>query len=101
MTVFALAFVIGVLNGLRSFTPPAAAAWATHLRWIKLDGALAFVGSIPAVVLFTLAAGFELVADKTEWIPDRITTPSLIARGVLGALTGACVAAGGGERLSI
>jgi uncharacterized membrane protein len=96
MTVLALAFFIGVLNGLRSFTPPAAAAWAAHLRWIKLQGALAVIGSVPVVALFTLLAAFELVADKMPWIPARITTMSLVARGVMGALTGACVAAAGG-----
>src|SRR5215471_3153381 len=97
MTVLVLAFVIGVLNGLRSFTPPAAAAWAAHLGWIKLPGALALMGSAPVVAIFTLAAAFELVADKMPWIPDRITPPSLIARGVMGALSGACVAAAGGQ----
>ena len=101
MTVLALAFVIGVLNGLRSFTPPAAAAWAAHLRWIKLDGGLALIGSVPAVALFTLLAAFELVADKMPWMPDRITTMSLVARGVMGALTGACVAAAGGQWAAI
>src|SRR5215467_10479633 len=97
MTVLALAFVIGVLNGLRSFTPPAAAAWAAHLRWIKLQGPLSLIGSVPVVAIFTLLAAFELFADKTPWIPDRITTMSLIARGGMGALTGACVAAAGGQ----
>jgi uncharacterized membrane protein len=101
MTVFALAFVIGVLNGLRSFTPPAAAAWAAHLRWIKLQGPLALMGSVPAVAIFTLLAAFELFADKKPWIPDRITAMSLVARGVMGALTGACVAVAGGQRADI
>ena len=96
MTVLALAFFIGVLNGLRSFTPPAVAAWAAHLSWIKLHGALALFSSVPVVALFTLLAAFELVADKMPWIPARITTMSLVARGVMGALTGACVAAAGG-----
>src|SRR5262245_53153764 len=97
MRVLTLAFFMGVLNGLRSFTPPAAAAWAAHFRWIKLQGALALIGSVPVVAIFTLAAGFELVADKMPWIPARITTMSLILRGLMGALTGACVAAAGGQ----
>ena len=101
MTVFALAFVIGVLNGLRSFTPPAAAAWAAHLGWIKLQGPLALMGSVPAVAIFTLLAAFELFADKKPWIPDRITAMSLVLRGIMGALTGACVAAAGGQRADI
>ena len=100
MTVFALAFVIGVLNGLRSFTPPAAAAWAAHLGWIKLQGPLALMGSVPAVAIFTLLAAFELFADKKP-IPDRITAMSLVLRGIMGALTGACVAAAGGQRADI
>jgi uncharacterized membrane protein len=97
MAVLALAFVIGVLNGLRSFTPPAAVAWAAHRNWIKLQGALSPIRSFPVVVMFTLLAVFELFADKTPWIPDRTTTMSLVARGVMGALTGACVAAAGGQ----
>ena len=97
MPILALAVVIGVLNGLRSFTPPAAAAWAAHLRWIQLQGALARIGSVPVVAIFTVLAAFELVADKMPWIPDRTTTMSLVARGVMGALTGACVAAAGGQ----
>jgi uncharacterized membrane protein len=97
MTVLVLAFVIGVLNGLRSLTPPAVVAWAAYLRWIKLQGALALIGSVVAAAIFTLLAAFELVADKMPWIPDRITFMSLTARGVMGALTGACVAAAGGQ----
>jgi uncharacterized membrane protein len=95
MTVLALAFVIGVLNGLRSFTPPAAVAWAAHLHWIKLHGTLALIGSIPEVVILTLLAAFELVADKMPWIPNRTTPMSLAVRGVMGALTGACIAMAG------
>jgi len=97
MTVLALAFGIGVLNGLRSFTPPAVTAWAAHLRWVELQGALAVIGSVPVVAIFTILAAFELVADKMPWIPDRTTTMSLVVRGVMGALTGACVAAAGGQ----
>src|SRR5262249_22755137 len=97
MTVLTLAFGIGVLNGLRSFTPPAATAWAAHLRWIKLQGPLALIGSVPVVAIFTLLAAFDLVADKMPWTPDRITTTSLVARGIMGALTGSCVAAAGGQ----
>src|SRR5262245_8681319 len=97
MPVRALAFVIGVLNGLRSLTPPAAVAWAAYLRWIKLQRPLSVIGSYPVVVLFTLMAAFELIADKMPWIPNRTSPMSLIARVVMGALTGACVASAGGQ----
>jgi uncharacterized membrane protein len=39
----------------------------------------------------------ELVADKMPWIPNRISIPGLIARILMGKLTGACLAAAGGE----
>jgi len=96
MTVFALAFLIGLFNGLRSFSPPAAVAWSAHLHWIKLEGPMALIGSVPAVVIFTILTAFELFADKQPWIPARITAMSLILRGVMGALTGACVSFAGG-----
>src|SRR5262245_53024946 len=101
MTVLALAFMMGIFNGLRSFTPPAVTAWAAHQRWITLQGLLAWIGSLPVVALFTLMAAFELFADKTSWVPDRTTIPSLAARAIMGALTGACVAAAGGQRAAI
>jgi len=37
----------------------------------------------------------ELVADKLPKTPNRTSPPGLIARIVMGGLTGACVAAGG------
>jgi uncharacterized membrane protein len=95
MAVLGLAFIIGVLNGLRSFTPPAVASWAAHLGWIKLERPLAVIGSLPVVIILTLLAAFELFADKTPWIPNRTTPMSLAARVVLGALTGGCVTAAG------
>src|SRR5262249_56773708 len=92
-----LAFLIGFFAGLRSLTAPAATGWAVHLDWIRLRGQLALIGSIPAVAIFTLLAVVELVADKLPNTPSRTAPPGLIARIIMGGLTGACVAAGGGE----
>ena len=52
---------------------------------------LAFLQS-PRVadVLKWLAAG-EMVGDKVPGAPDRITAPSLLARGLSGALVGAAL----------
>jgi len=96
MTIL-LAFLIGFFAGLRSLTAPAVTAWAVHLGWMKLPGALALMGSIPAVAIFTLLAVVELVADKLPNTPSRTATVGLIARIVMGGLTGACIAAAGGE----
>ena len=90
-----LALLIGFFAGLRSLTAPAATAWAAYLGWLKLQPPLALIGSLPAVVVFTLLALLELVADKLPKTPNRTSPPGLIARMVMGGLTGACVAAGG------
>lgn len=92
-----LAFLIGFFAGLRSLTAPAATAWAVYLGWLRLDRPLALIGSVPSVVIFTVLAVVELVADKLPKTPSRTSPPGLIARIVMGGLTGACVAAGGAE----
>ena len=76
-------------------------AWAAHRHWIELPGALALMGSVPAVAIFTLLAVFELIADKMSWTPPRIAALGLSGRTVMGALTGACVAAAGGQSPAI
>ena len=96
MTIL-LTFLIGFFAGLRSLMAPAATAWAVHLGWMKLQGALALIGSIPAIAIFTLLAVVELVADKLPKTPSRTAPLGLVARIVMGGLTGACVAAAGGE----
>src|ERR1044072_603829 len=97
MMTLLLAFLIGLFAGLRSLTAPAATAWAAHLGWLKLERPLSLIGSLPAVVIFTLLAAGELVADKLPKTPNRTSAMPLIARIVMGALTGACVAVGGGQ----
>jgi uncharacterized membrane protein len=91
------AFLIGLFGGLRALTAPAVTAWAVHLGWLKIEGPLVLIGSLPSVVIFTLLAVVELVADKLPQTPSRTASPGLIARILMGGLTGACVAAGGGQ----
>ena len=95
--VLALAFGIGVIAGLRALTAPAVATWAAHLRWINLEGThLSFMGSIPAVAIFTLAAVGELVNDKLPKTGARTDPPQLIARIVMGGFAAATLSMGGG-----
>jgi uncharacterized membrane protein len=98
MTLF-LAFLIGFLAGLRSLTPPAITAWATYLGWLKVQGPLAFMGSVWSVAIFTVLMLGELAADKWARIPNRVSPPPLVARVLTGGLTGACIAVAGGESL--
>jgi len=96
MTLF-LALLIGFFGGLRSLTPPAAAAWAAYLGWLRLERPLSLVGAVPAVAVFTLLAAMELVADKLPGIPNRTSPPGLIARVLSGGFAGMCVAASGAQ----
>ena len=90
-----LALLIGLFNGLRSLTTPAVTAWAAHLGWLRIEGPLSLIGSVAAVLIFTVLALAELVVDKLPNAPNRTAPPGLIARILMGGLTGACVAGGG------
>ena len=99
--VLCLAFLIGVVTGLRSLTAPAVVAWAAHRNWINLQGTpLAFMGSTTALVIFVVLAIGELIADQLPNTPSRTKPPGLIARIVLGGLSGAAVAAAGAQSLA-
>lgn len=91
------AFLIGIFAGLRSLTAPAMTAWAVYMGWLKLEGPLSLIGSLPAVVILTLLAIGELVVDKLPKTPNRTAPLGLIARLVTGGVTGACVTAAGGQ----
>lgn len=98
--VLLLTLGIGFVAGLRSLTAPAVVAWAAHLGWINVHGSpLAFMASAWAVGIFTLLAFVELVADQLPNTPSRTALVGLSARVVTGALSGACLAVGGGAAL--
>jgi uncharacterized membrane protein len=79
---------------LRAITAPAVVAWAAHLRWLNLHGSrLAFMGSIIAVVAFSLAAIGEYINDKLPHTPRRTAPASFVARLLTGGLSGACLCA--------
>jgi uncharacterized membrane protein len=91
-SAFALALLIGFVAGLRSFTAPAAVSWAAHLGWLDLAGSpLAFMGSTPAVIIFSVAAIAEFAADLHPATPNRTRPGPLFARIVLGGLSGAAL----------
>jgi len=87
--VYALAFLIGISAGLRTFTAPAVASWAARLGWLKLTGTpLAFLGSAVTPWILTAAALFELGADKSSWIQSRKAAPSFAGRIISAVLCG-------------
>ena len=99
--VFVLALGIGIVAGLRSLTAPAVVAWSARLGWLNLHGSpLAFMGSTTAVVIFSLLAIGELVADKLPTMAKRTSPAPLIARIITGGLCGACLCAAAGKLLA-
>jgi uncharacterized membrane protein len=100
--VLVLAFAIGVIAGLRSLTAPAVVAWAAHRGWLNLLGtSLSFMASMAAVATFTILAVLELVTDQLPSTPARTKPPGLIARVLLGGLSGAAVALAGRQSAAL
>jgi uncharacterized membrane protein len=92
MSLYVLAFLIGLVAGLRAMTAPAAVSWAARLGWLNLQGTpLAFLGAAVTPWIFTIAALGELVNDKLPKTGSRKAPPPFIARTVMGGLCGAAV----------
>ncbi len=92
MSPFVLAFLIGVIAGLRSMTAPAMVSWAARLGWIHLEGTwLAFLGFAATPYILTVLAIGELIADKLPKTPSRKAPPGFITRIVTGGLSGAAL----------
>ncbi len=94
MTIYVLTFLIGVLAGLRAFTPIAAVSWAAVLGWLPLQGTwLAFLGATVTPYVLSALAIFELISDKLPKTPSRKVPMQFGARLATGALSGAALGA--------
>src|SRR3979411_174070 len=101
MTLLLFCLLLGCL-GLRSLTAPAVVCWAAHLGWLNFAGTkLAFIDRPVTLVVLTLLAVVELIADKLPKTPARTAPPGLIARIVLGCLCGVALATSAGRSLRI
>jgi uncharacterized membrane protein len=100
--VLVLAFLIGVVAGLRSLTAPAVLAWGANHNWLNLHNSpLRFMASTIAMVIFVLLAIAELIADQLPSTPSRTAPPGLITRIVTGGLCGAGIAIAGSQSLAL
>jgi len=95
MSIYLLAFLIGVIAGLRSLTAPAVLSWAARLGWLHVENTwLAFLGFAATPYILSVLAIGELIADKLPNTPSRKAPPGFITRILTGALSGAALAAG-------
>jgi uncharacterized membrane protein len=101
MMAFLLAFLLGCVDGLRSLTPPALVCWAAYLGWLHFAGTrLAFINHLSTLIVFTVLAVAELIADKLPNTPARTAPLGLIARILLGGACGLAIATSTGMSLS-
>lgn len=85
--------LIGLVAGLRSMTPLAAASLAARQGRLPRDsGAPRLLGAGPVAVGASALAVGELLGDKMPWAPDRTVPPGLAARLLTGGLAGAALA---------
>lgn len=97
MSIYILAFLIGVVAGLRSMMAPAVVSWRARLGWLDLENTwLAFLGYSVAAYILSLFALGELIADKLPKAPSRKAPVGFTARIVSGALCGAALGATSG-----
>jgi uncharacterized membrane protein len=90
--ILVLAFLIGVIAGLRALTAPAAVSWGAHIRWISLAGTpLAFLGSAITFAILALLALAEIGNDKRPTTPSRKIPPQFITRVITGSFSGAAL----------
>jgi uncharacterized membrane protein len=91
--IYLAALLIGVVAGLRTFTPLAAVSWAAFAGAFRLDSTwLGFLGSRITPWILTALAIIELVADQLPRTPSRKTLGQFAARIASGAVCGAAVA---------
>ena len=98
MFILVLAFLAGVVAGLRSMMPLAAVSWLAHAGWLPVRNTwLGFLGfAATPYVLSVLAAG-ELVTDKLPKTPSRKAPVPFAGRVLSGAISGAALGLSSGS----
>jgi uncharacterized membrane protein len=96
--IILFALLIGFVAGLRSMMAPAAVSWAAYAGSIAVAGTwLGFMANPWTVVVLTLLAIGELVADLLPSTPSRTVPLQFSGRVLTGAVSGAAVGAGSGS----
>lgn len=94
------ALLIGAAIGLRSFAPLAVLSAAIYTGHLPSSGFLPYLGSFIGLLLLSVFALGELIADKTPAVPNRTDAFPLIGRMCLGGFSGyTLAAAANGPRL--
>ncbi len=93
-----LAFLIGVLSGLRAFMGLIAVSWAARLDRLHVGPTyLAFLGYKATPYISTALGLFELVTDQLPSTPSRTVPKQLIPRLLLAVLAGTAIGLANGS----
>ena len=83
---------IGILSGLRAFTPIALVSWLAVWGWMPLAGSpFWFIGADTFAIAISILAVLELIGDKLPKTPARTHVMPLIGRFVTGGLSAGAV----------
>ena len=86
--------LLGLVTGMRTFTPMAVLCWFAYTGHLSVDGTWAsWTAKLLTAIIFTVLALGEYIGDKLPQTPNRIAAGPLAARIVFGGLVGAIVAA--------
>ncbi|MEO7994474.1 MAG: DUF4126 domain-containing protein, partial [bacterium] len=77
---------LAAVAGLRAFLPLCVLAWLTQTDLIHLSPAYAWLGSIPALIIFTVAAVVEIAADKIPVVDNILDQVADYIKPVAGTL---------------
>jgi uncharacterized membrane protein len=95
-----LAFLIGIVAGMRAMTAPAAISWAARLGKLGLSGTwLAFLGYAWTPWILTILAIGEFVTDQLPSTPSRTVPVQFGTRILMGGVCGAALTASAGSML--
>jgi uncharacterized membrane protein len=100
MTVLVLAFLIGVVAGLRTMTALAAVSWAAQIARVPLAVTwLAFLAPRSAALGLSFLAIVELITDQLPSTPSRTVPVQFGARIISGAISGAAIGSAVGHMM--
>ena len=92
MSVYLIAFLVGIIAGLRAMVAPAGVSWTAAIGVLRLHGTvLAFLGAAVTPWIFTVLAVGELVSDQLPRTPRRTVPVQFATRVISGGFCGAAV----------
>lgn len=98
MPISLIYVLVGFASGLRSLTPAAILCWAAFVGLLPVNQTkLTFIGKLPTVVVLTLLAAAELIADKLPQTPARTKPVGLSARVLTGCMCAVVIATSAGQ----